>query len=57
LNYIATNRGDYAIARFPAGNLAVLKKLGADQREWSAFQPFDVARRRDWAPSPPDDKR
>ena len=56
LNYIAINRRNYAIARFPAANLAVLKKMDADRREWSAFLPFDVAQRRDWTPSPGSDK-
>ena len=56
LNYIASNRRDYAIARFPAANLAVLQKLSADPRPWSAFQPFDVAQRTDWTPPAGNDK-
>jgi len=56
LNYVSSNRRDYSIARFPAANLAVLRKLSADPRPWSAFHPFDVAQRSDWTPDTTRDK-
>ena len=51
LNYVASNRADYAIAEFPAGNVAVLQRLDGDRRNWDAFEPFDVPRRRGWTKS------
>jgi hypothetical protein len=51
-NYIAANRPDYAVSRIPADNLAVVRKLGRDRREWSSFTPFEVPDRHDWTAEP-----
>jgi cephalosporin hydroxylase len=53
INYIVANRPDYAVSRFPANNVAVARKIGADRRHWYSFTPFEVPDRHDWtAPSP-----
>lgn len=51
-NYIAANRPDYALSRFPVHNLAVARKIDRDRREWSSFTPFEVPDRRDWTAEP-----
>lgn len=52
LNYIATNRPDYALAARAAPNTAVLRKVGEDRRDWCSFQPFSSPSRVDWTPHP-----
>ena len=52
INYIAANRPDYAVSRFPAHNVAVTRKIGPDQRQWSSFTPFEVPDRHDWTAAP-----
>ena len=51
-NYIAANRPDYALSRFPVDNLAVVRKVGRDRRQWSSFTPFEVPDRSDWTAEP-----
>jgi hypothetical protein len=50
INYVRTNRPDYAVAHLPVPNASVLKKIAPDHREWSAFKPFQVPNRSDWDP-------
>jgi hypothetical protein len=50
INYVRTNRPDYAVAHLPVSNTSVLKKIAPDRREWSAFKPFQVPNRSDWDP-------
>lgn len=52
INYIAANRPDYVVSRFPANNVAVTRKIGPDRRQWSSFTPFEVPNRRDWTAAP-----
>jgi hypothetical protein len=52
INYVRTNRPDYAIAHLPVANTSVLQKIAPDRREWSAFKPFPVPDRSDWDPAP-----
>jgi predicted O-methyltransferase YrrM len=49
INYVRCNRPDYAVARSPVANTTVLRKCAPDRREWSAFVPFPVARRKNWS--------
>ena len=51
-NYIAANRPDYALSRFPVHNLAVARKVDQDRRKWSSFTPFEVPDRSDWTAAP-----
>ncbi len=51
INYVRTNRTDYAVAHLPVPNASVLRKIAPDRREWSAFKPFRVPNRSDWNPS------
>lgn len=51
-NYIAANRPDYALSRFPVHNLAVVRKVDQDRRKWSSFTPFEVPDRHDWTAAP-----
>jgi hypothetical protein len=50
VNYVRTNRPDYAVAHLPAPNTSVLQKIAPDRREWSAFRPFSAPDRSDWDP-------
>lgn len=47
INYVITNRPDYAVAQFDA-RIAVLRKIGGDARNWDSFKPFSVPNRSDW---------
>ena len=51
VNYVSSNRSDYAVAHLAAPNLTVLKKRATDLREWSAFMPFPVPQRSGWTRS------
>ena len=53
VNYVSSNRPDYAVAHLPVPNCSVLQKIGRDERRWSAFKPFAVPQREDWTPSDP----
>ena len=48
INYVTSNRPDYAVANLSVDNTAVMRKVGMDQREWFAFKPFSVPNRSDW---------
>jgi hypothetical protein len=50
INYVRTNRPDYAVAHLPVPDASVLRKIAPDRREWSAFTPFPVPSRSDWDP-------
>jgi len=52
INYIMTNRPDYAVAQSELRNCAVLRKRGPDERQWDAFNPFEVPNRHDWEAKP-----
>lgn len=57
INYVISNRPDYAVAHLVVANTTVLKKIGPDERGWDSFKPFEVPQRKDWTPSdavPPD---
>ena len=51
VNYVKTNRPDYAVAHLPIPNCSVIRKIGPDKRAWDAFKPFEVPQREDWTPS------
>lgn len=51
-NYIAANRPDYALSRFPVHNMAVVRKVDQDRRKWWSFTPFEVPGRHDWTAEP-----
>ena len=48
VNYIQTNRPDYAVAPLVLPNCTVIKKIEHDRRTWDAFSPFEVPDRHDW---------
>jgi hypothetical protein len=50
VEYIAANRSNYAIARFPVENTVVLKKFENAELAWGQFRPFTVPQRLDWTP-------
>jgi hypothetical protein len=50
-SYIAANRPDYALSRFLVHNLAVVRKVDHDRRQWSSFTPFEVPNRHNWTPA------
>jgi hypothetical protein len=50
INYVMSNRPDYAIAHLPVLNASVIWKTGPDRRRWDAFKPFAVPDRCDWEP-------
>ncbi len=52
LSYVEANRPDYSITHLAVDNTSVLKRIGRDQRDWSAFKPFPVPARSDWTPLP-----
>jgi hypothetical protein len=51
INYIKTNRPDYAVSHLPVQNAAVLTRIGLDRRSWDSFKPFAVPDRSDWTRS------
>jgi hypothetical protein len=51
INYVRSNRADYALAHLPARNTSVLQKRTRDRRDWSSFKPFRVPNRSDWTPA------
>jgi hypothetical protein len=51
VNYVKSNRPDYAVAHLPVPYCSVLKKISTDAREWCSFKPFPVPQRSDWTPS------
>ena len=52
INYIMTNRPDYAVSHADMRNCAVLRKMGPDTRPWDAFSPFEIPDRHDWEAKP-----
>lgn len=50
VNYVRSNRPDYAVAHLAVDNCTVLKKIAADKRDWDDFKPFEVPQREDWTP-------
>ena len=48
LGYISANRSDYAITSAVEQNTALIRKIGADKREWYHFRPFAIPDRSDW---------
>lgn len=51
INYVRTNRPDYAVAHLALPKTTVLRKMALDRRAWNSFIPFEVPQRRDWTPS------
>ncbi len=51
VNYVKTNRPDYALKHLAVPNCTVLKKLRHDTRDWDSFKPFEVPQREDWTPA------
>ncbi len=49
INYISSNRTNYAVSQIGPLNMSVLQKRGPDRREWQAFTPFVVPNRHDWS--------
>jgi hypothetical protein len=56
LSYVDTNRPDYALTHLAVDNTSVIRRLGRDRRDWSAFTPFHVPARLDWTPIPEDQR-
>ena len=52
MNYIKSNRPDYAFEDVDAPNMAAFRKIGHDRRNWDSFVPFDVPDRTDWTICP-----
>ena len=48
INYLASNRRDYAINTSAADNFAILEKISVDQPSWGEFTPFEVSDLTDW---------
>ena len=48
VNYVRTNRPDYAVAHLPVAGTSVIQKKNPDERAWYAFTPFEVPARSDW---------
>jgi hypothetical protein len=48
VNYVKSNRPDYAVAHLAVPNCTVLRKIAPDQRGWDAFKPFEVPQREGW---------
>lgn len=48
VNFVKSNRPDYAVAHLAVPNCTVLKRIGPDQRDWDSFKPFEVPQREDW---------
>jgi hypothetical protein len=53
VNYVKSNRPDYAVAHIAVPNCTVLKKLTPDARPWDSFKPFEVPQREDWTAAVP----
>lgn len=51
VNYVKSNRPDYAVAHLAVPNCTVLRKRGPDARSWDAFTPFEVPPRENWTRS------
>jgi len=51
INYVTSNRPDYAVAHLAVANTTVLRKVERDKRDWDSFKPFEVPQREDWTPS------
>jgi hypothetical protein len=51
INYVTSNRPDYAVAHLAVAKTTVLRKVAADGRAWNSFTPFEVPQRSDWTPS------
>ena len=51
INYVKSNRPDYAVAHLALPKTTVLRKMAADRRAWTKFTPFEVPQRHDWTPS------
>ena len=51
INYVKSNRPDYAVAHLALPKTTVLHKLRRDGRAWNSFTPFEVPQRHDWSPS------
>jgi hypothetical protein len=51
VNFVQTNRPDYAVAHLAVPNCTVLKKIANDERDWDSFKPFEVPQREDWTPA------
>lgn len=48
VNYVKSNRTDYAVSHLIVDNTTLLQKIAQDQRGWDAFEPFEVPNRRNW---------
>ncbi|MEO7635020.1 MAG: class I SAM-dependent methyltransferase [Sphingomicrobium sp.] len=48
INFVRSNRPDYAVAHLAVANCTVLKRIGPDKRDWDSFKPFEVPQREDW---------
>lgn len=48
VEYVRTNRDDYAVAHLPVSNTSVIRKIRAERPDWDAFRPFDVPQRMGW---------
>jgi hypothetical protein len=51
INYVKSNRPDYAVAHLALPKTTVLRKITRDGRAWNRFTPFEVPQRYDWTPS------
>jgi hypothetical protein len=50
VEYIRSNRPDYAVWHLIVDNTTVIRRIAWDRREWDAFEPFAVPDRRNWTP-------
>ena len=51
INYVRSNRPDYAVAHLALPKTTVLRKIAPDGRRWDSFTPFEVPQRHNWTPS------
>lgn len=54
VDYIRTNRPDYAVSHLPVVNTSVVRKISDKRPEWDAFRPFPVPERQGWTSARPD---
>lgn len=50
VEYVRTNRPDYAVSHLPVFNTSVVKKISHQRPDWDAYKPFQVPQREGWTP-------